>query len=980
MLWPDSGEAQARTNLRNLLHVVRNAVPAAEQCLEVTASSLRWRIEPQWNIDVVALRSAAEHADQGERGSDAELAALREVARLYTGDLLEDCYDEWVLTERERLRDRVVALHRRLADSLSQRQQHDEALRVSREVTRLDPFEEEGYRLRMRVHAAAGDRAGAMRVYHECAAVLVQELGVEPSGPTRRLYIDLTRADKGLDDVDQTAPLTSGFVGRVAELERMQACWRDAQDGRPQLLLVTGEAGIGKTRLADELAAWAAHRGVTVAHARSYAAEGDLGFGVVASWLRNAEVLARLRHSQVADCAELSRIVPELGEPGAPPQRSVAELDTLRLFDAAALALTSRHEPLLLVVDDAQWSDAPSLQFVHYLMRREATSALLVVATVRREDLGPHHPLVSLVDALTIADTLTEVALGRLSPAETHALASDLTGSEMEEQAADALYAETEGNPLFVVETARARSTASSSARSMTPRLRAVIDSRLAQMNGSARRVLEVAATIGRSFTPQLLAAAGRLDDDTIVEGLDELWRRGLVREHGVDAYDFSHGKIREAAYEALRPATRQRTHLDVARALVDLNRTDTASVSGQVAINFDRAGRGADAIDWYERAAREALVRSAYGEAVRFLERAHTLTVALGSEGPRRELQVLSMLSAAIAADDSYASPHQLRVQERAIAVAKLLKVDLDPTLLRSLVMTNLCGDRFEEARTAADRLRRSATEDGDEGLAVESEYLLGISAFWACDVRSARDHFETVVERFRGDDRLGHAVRFAHDPRIVCASRLANTLWFLGDTLGAVAMRERALALARDTPHPYSADVAKVFAAVLAVDLGDVDDIRARAAELSAGRERSWVFDVNAEAMNGLVGVLDGRAAEGIARIEGAIESLGPSSPAPGAISTLTRVLVAALEFANDPAAGLTVADRALRLPGTRLWEAEIRRARAEFRARSGHPWPEVEADLATAARFAEAHAHHGPGQRIAATRSRLLADERH
>ena len=142
--------------------------------------------------------------------------------------------------------------------------------------------------------------------------------------------------------------------------------------------------------------------------------------------------------------------------------------------------------------------------------------------------------------------------------------------------------------------------------------------------------------------------------------------------------------------------------------------------------------------------------------------------------------------------------------------------------------------------------------------------------------------------------------------------------------------------MALAIETPHPFSANVARVFSAVLAVDLGDVDDIRERTAEFSGGRDRSWIFDVNAEAMNGLVDVLDGRAEEGIARIEAAIATLGPSSPAPGAISVLTRVLVGAHAFAGDPAAGLAAIERALRLPGTRLWEPEYRRLHAEFGAK--------------------------------------------
>jgi DNA-binding SARP family transcriptional activator len=973
IFWPESNESQARTNLRNLIHVIRRAAPATERFIETSAGSMRWRSDPSNWVDLAAFVEAAERAERADPGSDGELAALREATDLYRGDLLEECYDDWAVTERERLRDRMVSVLRRLAEALSDGGAHADAIVAGREVTRRAPLDEDGYRLRMRLHAAAGDTTGAMRVYHECAAILRQELGVEPSAATTEAYAGLTRTSEIVPD-QRAASLGSPFVGRARELDRLEMLWAEAEHGRSRLVLLTGEAGIGKTRLADEIAGWVAHRGGTVCHARAYAAEGDLGFGVVASWLRNADVMAQFRRLARSSLAELSRILPELDEPRHPtPASSADDGDRLRLFEACMTALASAGKRLLLVVDDAQWGDPPSLQFVHYLLRNSPRCPLLVLATVRRDDLERDHPLQSIAKSLAIADKACEIELEPLDRAQSIALATSVAGMPLDDSSGNALYEETEGNPLFIVETLRVRADASAGA-AMTSKLRAVIAARLERLGDEARSVLDLAATVGRSFTPALVGRAGGFDEQTLVRALDELWRRGLIREHDLDGYDFSHGKIREAAYDALSPVTRRRNHLAIGTALVELDPDAVTATSGQIAVNFDRAGELRDAVAWYGRAARDAMLRSAYSEAVRFLERARELASALpGEAGTSKELEVLAMLSPAIAAADSYASARHDDVLRRATELSAILHIELDPSLLRSRVMRHLCRNEFEQARTAAAQLAESASRSGDAGLAIESQYLLGISAFWACDLLRARDHFLVVIDRFHSVDRDEHALRFGHDPNIVCTSRLANTMWFLGHADEALAARDRAMQLSADTPHPFSANVAKVFAAVLALDTGDPDDIRRWAAELDRGGDRSWVFALNASVFNGYVDALAGRSA-GVQRMRAAIDDLRGAAPAPGAISTLTRVLVGAHEFGADPAAGLDAADGALELEGTRLWEAELRRLRGVFLARSGAAAPEVRSELDRATEVAEARIQRGPAERIAMTRSAL------
>jgi len=455
LLWPDSTEAQARTNLRNVLHVLRRACPELESFMDVTSTTIRWRGGTACWVDVIALRSALDRAERAERGSDDEVAALRDAVGLHRGDLFAECYDEWAVAERERLRDLYLSALRRLVEALVVSGELAEALRLGREVIRRDPLGEDGYRQLMGVLDAAGDPVGALRVYHECVAMLRAELGVEPSAATRAAYAGLTRADDRT--VRDPMPTTGAvLVGREPEWDALTRRWLETERGGPHLVVITGEPGIGKTRLAEELASWCAHRGAVVGRARSYPTEGDLGYGVVISWLRTAELAASLRRLPPSDLAELTRLLPELGEAHAVPGGVSDDSARLRLFGSVVHALGASGRPVLLLADDAQWSDEPSLQLVHFLLRQTASSPVLVVVTVRLEDLDAQHPLVDVMAGLRLVDRETDLPLERLTRAGTFELARALTDADLDEPGTNALYADTEGNPLFVVETIRA--------------------------------------------------------------------------------------------------------------------------------------------------------------------------------------------------------------------------------------------------------------------------------------------------------------------------------------------------------------------------------------------------------------------------------------------------------------------------------------------------------------------------------------------
>jgi DNA-binding SARP family transcriptional activator len=984
LLWPDSSEPQARTNLRHLLHNLRRALPDPDRFLEVTPRTLRWRDDAPFWLDVAAFEEGVARAEQAGQ----ELPALAEAVGLYGGDLLPSSYDEWLLEERERLRRRYLEALERLAELLEAGREHARAITYAERLLREDPLREATYRLLMRLHDARGDRARALRAYHACAAALERELNVTPSVATRRAYEALlpsTAAPAAEPATGRTGALgRPPLVGRAAQRARLTNLWRAAEGGGAQLVLVTGEPGAGKTRLVEELRSWCAQRGAATAEARSYPAEGALAYGPVVAWLRSDALAGHLGRLDRAQLAELVRLLPELrsAAPDLPAPAPPSDRDQRRLlFEALTRAVLASPGPLLLVADDLHWADRETLQFLHYLLRAQPEARLLVVATVRPEELDPQHPLHDLVAGLRALDRVVEVEVGRLSAQETAALAERLRRRPLAAPEADRLFAETEGNPLFVVEALRAGWSGQDEPAPITPRVQAVIESRLAQLSAPARDLVGVAATIGREFSTDVLAQASQAGEAALVVALDELWRRRLVRDQGPDAYDFTHDRIREVAYLGLSPARRRQGHLLVARALERVHARDPAPVAAQLAAHQEQAGAATEAVAWYQRAASAAQRLPAYAEAVRLLERALRLLRAQPPTPAHRELElaVLTRLQGPLGILDGYASERLAEVQRRGLELAGELGVEPAPPLLRSAAMARLSQGDFEGARRVGERLRAGGAPEGDDLRAVQGEYVLGLVAFWGGEFEAARRHFEAAAGHFGPGRRSDRLARFGRTTEVLCTSRLGNTLGFLGRPEAAVRARAAALALAEETGSPHSREAALLFGAMLALELRDPATVRTATAELAARPgDLARPTRVVADALAGYVEVLEGGKAVGIDRIRRALEGPAEGEHAPGMQAMVARVLLEACAVAGDARTGLVAADRALGLDGNvRTWESEARRRRAEFLAALGAPGDEVEAELRRALEVARRQGARLPELRAAASLLRRRVD---
>jgi DNA-binding SARP family transcriptional activator/tetratricopeptide (TPR) repeat protein len=830
LFWPDTTDAQARTNLRRELHRLRHALPDADAVLDVDATTLRWREDAAADVDVITFQHSAAEAEAARPsdGSDAFIAAAERAVTVYGGDLLPGLYEDWVQPERDRMRHICVGLLDPLATELQARGRFDLALRHARRRVEVEPLEEAGYRLVMTLEAESGDRAAALRTFHRCASVLERELGATPSPETVAVHDGLVSRPTSADR-DGATPTAPPLVGRTEELDALRSMWSQGGSPQPLVALVAGEAGLGKSRVVQEVAAEVEREGGTVARARCFAARGRLALAPVAEWLRVPALRRGIQRLDEAARTEVLRLVPELAtEPATAGAGRDVERAPLtdawhrrRFFDALVEAVHAVGDPVLLVLDDLQWADHETLAWLEVLVNSPSDSPLLVLGTARSEELHDNPELVGLCRRLRARALLRDV---ELMPLDLHAvteLAAAIGGAPLAAAAVRELHSQTRGFPLFVIESVRW-----GSVRSV--RVEAVLGDRLGKLSPAAAALAQLAATVGRDFSLELLRAATDLDDTALLSAVDELWKRRLLREHSPTTYDFAHDLLRDSVHAQTAPPHRQLLHQRIADALESLHQDNVEAVAAQLAEHREQGGQPGRAVRYHWIAAESATRVFALDDAVDHYERALELLSDLPSGTPRdhQELKLLEACVPALHSLEGYASPTLGRLIERAISLAELLGQDEARVASQLAHMGNLFVVGHIEAALALTNELVTQVEDHPAQTGQICVFHAGALSSTG-RLREAVDWFERVESLSEGGERFLYGFRVW----VMGRAWRAHPLWLLGRPAEAAGSAEAALALAEEFDHPYTTAVALGYGAITYRLLGEAE----RAGELA-------------------------------------------------------------------------------------------------------------------------------------------------
>lgn len=665
-LWPGKAPADPGANLRVLITLARKAI-GDSSLLQASAGGYAFSAADECVVDAeifLGQLQAAQEALARGKNEDA-LGAFRYALENWGGEpLAEDAYEDWAQDYRSRLlRAHLHALEGAAASALEMSEPL-EAVAWAEQAAVHEPLRERSHTLLIEALANSGDTARALTVYEEFRHRLADDLGLDPSAETQVLQLRILRGELAGQQPDLVQlPLPSAlsvessraFVGRTDALQAAAGLIAGSPQDRLNVLWILGEPGIGKTRLATEIARQV-HSARGVALFGRCSEELDVPYQPFLEALQwyvprvpDRELAYRLGSSP----AELMRLVPEIGArvPGLEALRSMSpEIEQHRLFEAVRtwLAAAGGNEPLVLVLDDLHWANRPTLALLGHVARSAEPSSVLLIGTARNTSPDENERLAALIEELGRSGAPTSrLELIGLSVEDVGELVAAVAGRSLDDRlqrVAKDLHGETAGNPLFVDSLLQALSTQppGHSPRGSLPE---TVAQRVARLPEEVASFLRTASVAGLDFDLRVVAQAAGRDEQAAIEAFENGTEAGLLEEDGANRFRFRHGLVRSALREQLSQARRVRVHLRMGEALESVYRDQLDNHANALAYHFFEAvpaGGAAKAYRYTLLAAERATQLLSHGQAVEAYGQALELLDGLDGTGPFARYEVL--------------------------------------------------------------------------------------------------------------------------------------------------------------------------------------------------------------------------------------------------------------------------------------------------------------------------------------------------
>jgi predicted ATPase/class 3 adenylate cyclase len=756
------------------------------------------------------------------------------------------------------------------------------------------------------------------------------------------------------------------LVGREQEVGLLLGRWAQAKDGMGQVVLLSGEAGIGKSRLAQALEERVGSDGYTRIEFRCspYYTNNAL-YPVIEHierllrWHRDDGPEAKLdKLEQVlrAYRLPLTEVMPllaallSLPHPtryaplSVSPQRQRQQTQEALV---AWLLVEAERQPVLAVWEDLHWADPSSLEFLGLLIDQAPTARLLTLLTYRLEFRPPWAP----------RSHVTQLTLTRFTRPQVEAMVERLTGGKaLPPEVLQQIVAKTDGVPLFVEELSKAvlesgvlkeaddhyELTAPLPALAIPTTLQDSLMARLDRLV-TAKGMAQLGATIGRHFPYDLLHAVAHLDDATLQRELGRLVEAELLYKRGVapqTTYIFKHALIQEAAYQSLLKRTRQHYHRQIAQMMEERFPESAEAQPELLAHHYTKAGLSMPAMLYWQRAGERAVRRSANLEAISHLTKGLEVLRTL-PDTPERSLQELTLqriLGVPLLATKDFAAAEVEHVYARARALCQQVgdTSQIFPVLFGLWGFYEVRGD-LQTARELAEQLLALAEREQDPALLLQGHRALGDTLVWLGQFVLARTHLEQGIALYNPQQHRAHAALYGQDPDMGCRSYVARALWMLGYPDQALQKSYEALSLAQELGHPFSLAFALTFVAVLHRFRREVRAAQEQAGALiTLASEQGFPFWLAAgTGLEGWVMAAQGRGMEGIAKIHqsmAALQATGAKLARPWHHALLAEA------YMNEGQAkqGLNLLTEALATvheTGERFFEAELYRLKGEL-----------------------------------------------
>ena len=859
LFWGDRPERKARRSLRTALWHIRRCLPEKNLIL---SDSTMVQMDPDSDLwlDVEEFETQT---------SCSKAPNLKSVLTLYRGDFLDGFFDDWIISERYRLELLFLDTLARLMRWQEAIGEYYAALTTALNLLERDPLREDAHRLTMRVYCHLGQRNAALEQYHRCREIVFEELGAEPMAETTELYQAIldgrfevgpppaaapvpvqARVAEGRNPLDLTTP--TRLVGREQELSLLRRCWQDARDGQGGLILISGEAGVGKTRLLGEFANRLRWQGARVLWGRCYEFERVLPYQPLAEALRTlVPILApdELAGFPSWSLGQVARLVPEMSEKcpelEIPPAESL-DRERARLFEGVTrfTADLARHGALLVVLEDLHWASESTLQMLHYLCRQMTAHSVLIVGTFRPGTLTSQHPLTTLQHELLRDGVVTPLSLKDLSAEVVETLVLEMSGAgSAVVPLARRLYKETEGNPFYLMETVKAlfekgtiqlREGAwhgdfvriSIGEIPLPTSVAEAIQARARRLGNDAQEALRLAAVLGREFEFDLLNVIWDRGEEMTLEALDDLLRARLIEEGSGPLerdYAFTHHKIQEAVYSGTPLRRRQHLHTRIGHAMEKIYAPDVEGMAGELAFHFDQA-RQMDktltekAIHYLRLAGERAVRMSANEEANAHLNKALGLLQSLPdtSERASQELELQIRRGPSLMAIKGYGAVEVKKTYDRALELYQ----DLDDPPQQIAVLRGLWGfyllrAEYRQAQDLAQQLLTLAQRPQHSGVLMDAHGVAGMTTFYIGELDTAHEHLDHGIALYNPQEHHSLTFVYGQDPGVACLNHSAWALWFRGYPEQALQRSQEAVTLAQELSHPFSLAFALAFSA---------------------------------------------------------------------------------------------------------------------------------------------------------------------